>query len=61
MEENKEIDIIKIIHKLLEKEENTYQLIIRIAKEVKNKFDLQGERDNSLILKMLEEFSKNSE
>jgi hypothetical protein len=59
--EDKEIDIVKIVHKLLEKEENTYRLIIKMAKEIKDKFDLQGERDDTLILKVLEEFSKKSE
>lgn len=38
--------------------ENKYDAIVRIATEIKRRFEITGQRDNSIISKILEEFRK---
>jgi hypothetical protein len=38
--------------------ENKYQVIVEMAADIKRQFELSGERDDSLILRALEEFRK---
>jgi hypothetical protein len=38
--------------------ENKYQVIVEIAANIKRQFELSGERDDSLIMRVLEEFKK---
>lgn len=38
--------------------ENKYQVIVKIATEINRRFELSNEKDNTLLLKVLEEFRK---
>ena len=44
---------------VLREGENKYQTIVKISTEIKRRLELGGERDDTLILKVLDEFKKN--
>ncbi len=49
------------IEEVRKKDENPYNTVLRIAREVKSRFELSDNRDESLIYKVIEDFKKDEE
>lgn len=50
--------LLFILDDFVEEGENKYQVIVKIAAEINRRFELSNEKDNTLLLKVLEEFRK---